>query len=131
MIKTLKVSDKTVRKFKSHKSWDYSTRNSLTNIVLEQTKIGGEPVPLVIDESLGLATEQSTSKTKVKIKRGSNIKGTFYPVGHKNHDPLVEKINYDGSYYRSVYNSINHLFYNEYLLNYIILPVKVNYLENL
>lgn len=114
MIKTLKVSDKTVRKFKSHKSWDYSTRNSLTNIVLEQTKQSGSPVPLVIDEAQGLATEQTTSRTSVKIKRGKNISGTFYPIGHKNYDPLVEKVNYDGSYYRSVYNSIKHLFYNDY-----------------
>ena len=70
MIKTLKVSDKVVRKFKSNRSWKYSTIDSLTNIVLEQQKQSGETVPLVIDENQGLATEQSTSSTKVKIKYG-------------------------------------------------------------
>ena len=114
MIKTLKVSDKIVRKFKSHKSWEHSTVDSLTNIVLEQPRKNGENATITLDERMGLATEQSSSKTKVKIKRGKKLTGTFYPVGHKNHNPSVEQINYDGSYYRSVYNSIKHLFYNEY-----------------
>ena len=114
MIKTLKVSDKVVRKFKSNRSWKYSTIDSLTNIVLEQQKQSGEPVPLVIDENQGLATEQSTSSTKVKIKYGKKIDGAFFPLGHRNYDSSKELINYDGSYYRSVYNSVKHLFYNEY-----------------
>ena len=89
MIKTLKVSDKIVRKFKSHKSWEHSTVDSLTNIVLEQPRKNGENATITLDERMGLATEQSSSKTKVKIKRGKKLTGTFYPVGHKNHNPSV------------------------------------------
>jgi hypothetical protein len=114
MIKSLKVSDKTVRKFKSSKSWTHSTIDSHTGIVLEQTLNNGLPVNLQLDSNLGLATEQFTNNTDIKIKYGKKTTGTFYPVDHPSYDKEYEKINYDGSYYRNVYNSVKHLFYNEY-----------------
>jgi len=82
MIKNLKVSDKVVRKFKSNKSWKYSTINSLGGISLEQTNLDGDRIPLVINEAQSLATEQNANNTKVKIRRGKRIDGTFYPQNH-------------------------------------------------
>lgn len=114
MIKSLKVSDKTVRKFKSSKSWKHSTIDSLTNLVLEQTLNNGNQVKIQLDDNLGLATEQNNNTTDIKIKYGKNTTGTFYPIAHKNYNAEYEKINYDGSYYRNVYNSVKHLFYNDY-----------------
>ena len=114
MIKSLKVSDKTVRKFKSSKSWKHSTIDSLTNLVLEQTLKNGNQVNIQLGDNLGLATEQNNNTTDIKIKYGKHTTGTFYPVTHKNYNADYEKINYDGSYYRNVYNSVKHLFYNDY-----------------
>ena len=70
MIKSLKVSDKTVRKFKSSKSWKHSTIDSLTNLVLEQTLNNGNQVKIQLDDNLGLATEQNNNTTDIKIKYG-------------------------------------------------------------
>jgi len=114
MIKNLKVSDKVVRKFKSNKSWKYSTINSLGGISLEQTNLDGDRIPLVLNEAQSLATEQNANNTKVKIRRGKRIDGTFYPHNHIFYDETKEPINIDGTYYRNVYNSVKHLFYNNY-----------------
>jgi hypothetical protein len=114
MIKSLRVSDKTVRKFKSAKSWRYSTIDSLSGLLLEQTKKDGTQIPLNIDTRESVALEQGSNAAKVKIKFGKNIKDRFYPEEHDFHNPATELKNTDGSYYRTVYSSIKHLFYNTY-----------------
>lgn len=114
MIKNLRVSDKTVRKFKSAKSWKYSTIDSLSNLVLEQTKKDGTQVPISLDTTQSIALEQASNKAKVKIKFGKKTDGRFYPDDHEFHNPEIELKNTDGSYYRTVYDSVKHLFYNNY-----------------
>ena len=52
------------------------------------------------------------------VKHGKKIDGVFYPVGHRRYDETKEPINYDGSYQRVVYNTIKHLFYNEYFVKH-------------
>ncbi len=115
MIKPLKVSDKSVRRFKTHKLWSYDNITSVDDILLEQENLDG-PLSLFLDESTVLSPEQTSSSTKLKVTRGKRYEptDTFYPVGHSLHDPTKELINGDGSYQRVVYNSIKHLFYNEY-----------------
>ena len=114
MIKNLRVSDKTVRKFKSAKSWRYSTIDSLSGLMLEQTKKDGSHIPLSINTHESISLEQASNNTKVKVKFGKNIKDRFYPESHEFHDPTKELKNTDGSYYRTVYSSVKHLFYNTY-----------------
>jgi hypothetical protein len=113
VIKTLKLSDKTVSKFKTHKEWNYSTTSSETSIILEQ----GNNIPIFTGIDSKLSTEQNDSYFNVKIKKGKNIKGTFFEKDSKYFDPEKEPLNTDGSYQRSVYNSVKHLFYNEYGLS--------------
>ena len=115
MIKPLKVSDKSVRRFKTHKQWTYDNITSADEILLEQENLDG-PISLYVDEQTVLSSEHTISTTKLKVSRGKRYAptDTFYPVGHKLHDPTYEYTNSDGSYQRVVYNSIKHLFYNEY-----------------
>jgi hypothetical protein len=51
-------------------------------------------------------------------KLGKNTKGTFYPTGHRYYDSKKEPINFDGTYHRVVYNTIKHLFYNDYFVKH-------------
>lgn len=115
MIKPLKVSDKSVRRFKTHKKWNYDNITSSDEILLEQSNADGS-LSLFIDEQTVLAPEQSEKSTSLKVSRGKRYSAsdTFYPKGHKLHDPSFELTNTDGTYQRVVYNSIKHLFYNEY-----------------
>ena len=86
MIKTLKLSDKTVSKFKTHKEWKYSTTSSETSIILEQ----GNNIPIFTGIDSKLSTEQNDSSFNVKIKKGKNIKGTFFEKDSKYFDPEKE-----------------------------------------
>ena len=110
MIKTLKLSDKSVRRFKSHKQWKYTTLDQGDSIILEQ----GNEIPLFLDTDVKLATEQNDSELKINVKSGKNIQGTFFNKESKYFNPTKELINHDGSYQRVVYNSVKHLFYNTY-----------------
>ena len=105
MIKTLKLSDKTVRRFKTHKTWKFSTIDLVDTILLEQ----GDNNSLYLNTEHAIATEQQQVETPLKIKYGKKIEGTFFPRGSKYYDSNVEPVNYDGSYQRVVYNSIKHL----------------------
>ena len=49
MIKPLKVSDKSVRRFVTHKNWNYNNITNLSNILLEQTS-NGKNIDLFVDE---------------------------------------------------------------------------------
>ena len=113
MIKTLKLSDKTISKFKTHKEWKYSTTGSENSIILEQ----GNNIPIFTGVDSTLSTEQNDSSFNVNIKKGKNIKGTFFDKNSKYFNQLKEPLNPDGSYQRVVYNSVKHLFYNEYGLS--------------
>jgi hypothetical protein len=114
MIKSLRVSDKTVRKFKSAKSWRYSTIDSMSDLMLEQTQTDGTKIALSINTNQSIALEQASNTTKVKVKFGKNMQDRFYPDSHEFHNPTTELKNTDGSYYRTVYSSVKHLFYNKY-----------------
>lgn len=115
MIKPLKVSDKSVRRFITHKKWNYNNISGLSNILLEQSTQSGD-TDLYINESFKLSVEQDKVNDLVKISKGKkfNENQTFYPTGHRLHDNRVELLNIDGTYQRSVYKSIKHLFYNDY-----------------
>ena len=113
MIKTLKLSEKSVSKFKTHKNWNYSTSGDGNSIILEQ----GDGIPLFSDIESPIATEQNDSDFNVNIKYGKEIKGTFFQKESKYYDELSEPVNQDGSYQRVVYNTIKHLFYNDYGLS--------------
>jgi hypothetical protein len=52
------------------------------------------------------------------VKHGEKITGPFYPVGHRKYNKEREPMNYDGSYHRVVYNTIKHLFYNDYFVSH-------------
>ena len=110
MIKTIKLSDKSVRRFKSHKKWTYTTLDQGDSIVLEQ----GNEIPIFLNSEVKLATEQNDSDLKLSVKEGKNIQGTFFDSKSKYYNPEAEPINHDGSYQRVVYNSVKHLFYNTY-----------------
>ena len=113
MIKTLKLSEKSVSKFKTHKNWNYSTFGDGNSIILEQ----GDGIPLFADIDRPVATEQNASNFNINIKYGKEIKGTFFRKESKYYDELNEPVNQDGSYQRVVYNTIKHLFYNDYGLS--------------
>lgn len=115
MIKPLKVSDKSVRRFITHKKWNYNNISGINNILLEQEGQSGA-IDLFLNESSKLSVEQSDVSNLVKISKGKNYDSNepFYPTGHRLHDPNKELLNIDGTYQRSVYKSIKHLFYNEY-----------------
>lgn len=110
MIKVLKLSNKSVRRFKTNKKWKYSSLDTSNSLILEQ----GDNIPLFIDSTNQLATEQNVSEFNLNIRYGKKISGTFFPEGSKYYDKLKEPINYDGTYHRVVYNSVKHLFYNDY-----------------
>ena len=107
MIKPLKVSDKSVRRFVTHKNWNYNNITNLSNILLEQTS-NGKNIDLFVDESVKLSTEQYDQSNLVKISRGKKYKEneTFYPSNHRLHDSTTELINTDGTYQRIVFNSV-------------------------
>ena len=86
----------------------------MSGLVLEQTKKDGTNIPLSIDTSQSIALEQDSNTTKVKVNFGKNMQDRFYPESHEFHNPNVELKNTDGSYYRTVYSSVKHLFYNKY-----------------
>ena len=113
MIKLLKASDTTVRKFKAYRTWKYDSTDSADNIILEQ----GDNIPLFVNSYKKLSTEQSGIDFKINVKYGKNIKGTFFTKESKHYDETKEPINYDGTYQRTVYNSVKHLFYNDYGLS--------------
>ena len=110
MIKILKLSNKSVRRFTTNKEWKYSTLSSDDSLILEQ----GDDIPIFIDSETQLATEQNKADFKLNITHGKNIKGTFFSKDSKYFDEKTEPLNFDGSYQRVVYNSMKHLFYNEY-----------------
>ena len=61
-----------------------------------------------------LSTEQNDSEFDLNMRFGKKVQGTFFSKDSKYFDESNEPLNYDGSYQRVVYNSIKHLFYNEY-----------------
>ena len=110
MIKTLKLSDKSVRRFKSHKSWKYSTLEQGDSLILEQ----GDNIPIFLNTDFKLVTEQNKNDFDLNVKKGKNISVHFFDIDSKYYDSEKEPINYDGSYQRVVYTSVKHLFYNNY-----------------
>lgn len=110
MIKVLKLSNKSVTRFSTNKKWNYSTLDSGSNIILEQ----GDGVPLFSSSVNKLSTEQNSSEFQLNMRFGKKISGTFFSKDSKHFDETKELLNYDGSYQRVVYNSIKHLFYNDY-----------------
>jgi hypothetical protein len=117
MIKTLKVSDKTIRKFNASKNWLYSSSEASDAILLEQeVSVEGKDVkiPIFGDIENSIALEQSDLQKGVKLRYAEKIEGTFYPYGHALYDAEKEPRNTDGTYARTIYNSVNHLFYNNY-----------------
>ena len=69
MIKSLRVSDKTVRRFKSAKTWNYSTIDSLSGLVLEQTKKDGKETIFFEAASLQIEPGQKLSPLDPKTKQ--------------------------------------------------------------
>lgn len=114
MIKNIKLSDKNVRKFRAKRKWKYSSIESTNELILEQEVDGGNEIPLFSDINNKVSLEQSDNTSGVKIRYAKKIDGTFFPKTHKKYDKNHELINKDGTYCRTVYNSINHLFYNNY-----------------
>jgi hypothetical protein len=118
MIKNIKLSDKNVRKFRAKRKWSYSSMESTNELVLEQEiytdNTKREQVPLFSDINNRISLEQSETTPNVQIRFAKKIKGTFFPKNHPNFDRETELINKDGTYCRTVYDSINHLFYNSY-----------------
>tara|TARA_B100001093_G_scaffold215047_1_gene206347 strand:+ start:25076 stop:34474 length:9399 start_codon:yes stop_codon:yes gene_type:complete len=110
VIKVLKLSNKSVTRFKTNKKWNYSTLDSGSNIVLEQ----GDNIPLFSSSINKLSTEQNNSEFKLNLRVGKKVTGTFFSKDSKYFNAEKEPLNYDGSYQRVVYNSIKHLFYNDY-----------------
>ena len=111
MIKVLKLSNKSVRRFTANKEWTYSTASAGDSLILEQ----GVDIPIFTDSENKLSPEQNKSDFNLTLKHGKHIKGTFFSQDSKYFDEKKEPLNYDGSYQRVVYNSIKHLFYNELL----------------
>lgn len=109
MIKPLKLSEKTVHRFKTFKKWEFSNIEN-NSILLEQ----GDKIPLCLDVDNKLSSEQSTSETGIKVRRGKQIKGTFFDKDSKYFNENIELLNHDGSYQRVIYDSVKHLFYNTY-----------------
>ena len=110
MIKVLKLSNKSVTRFNTNKKWNYSTLDSGSNIILEQ----GEDIPLFSSTTNKLSTEQNNSEFKLNMRVGKKVTGTFFSKDSKHFNSKNEPLNYDGSYQRVVYNSVKHLFYNDY-----------------
>ena len=110
MIKVLKLSNKSVTRFNTNKKWKYSTLNSGSSIILEQ----GDNIPLFSSSVNTLSTEQNDSEFKLNMRIGKKVTGTFFSKDSKHFNKDKEPLNYDGSYQRVVYNSVKHLFYNEY-----------------
>ena len=110
MIKVLKLSNKSVTRFNTNKKWNYSTLDSGSNIVLEQ----GDDIPLFSSATNKLSTEQNNSEFKLNMRVGKKVTGTFFSKDSKHYNSKNEPLNYDGSYQRVVYNSVKHLFYNDY-----------------
>ena len=130
MIKPLKSSDRIVRPFKTFKKWSFTNIDSSDVILLEQaldeTEIDHHMddlarVPLGWENENGASPEQQdlgNDEIDINVKYGEPASGTFYPKGHRKYDPTKEPVNFDGSYYRVVYNTIKHLFYNEYFVQH-------------
>lgn len=118
MIKNIKLSDKNVRKFRAKRKWSYSSMESTNELVLEQEVLTdntrSEQIPLFSDINSKLSLEQSETTPNVQIRFAKKTKGTFFPKSHPNFDRESELVNKDGTYCRTVYDSINHLFYNSY-----------------
>ena len=114
MIKNIKLSDKNVRKFRAKRKWKYSSLESTNELVLEQEVGAGNQVPLFSDINNKLSLEQSENASGIKIRYAKKTEGTFFPREHKSFDKDKELVNNDGTYCRTIYDSINHLFYNRY-----------------
>ena len=118
MIKNIKLSDKNVRKFRAKRKWSYSSMESTNELVLEQEVITDNArntqIPLFSDINNKISLEQSEITPNVQIRFAKKTKGTFFPKNHPNFDRESELLNKDGTYCRTVYDSINHLFYNNY-----------------
>lgn len=114
MIKNIKLSDKNVRKFRANRKWKYSSLESTNELILEQEVDGGTKIPLFSDINNKLSLEQSESDSAVTIRFAKKTDGTFYPRGHSHYDENTEPVNKDGTYCRTIYSSIRHLFYNNY-----------------
>ena len=90
MIKTLKLSNKSVRRFVANKDWNYSTLSSEDALVLEQ----GDNIPIFIDSETQLSTEQNKSDFNLNLKYGKNIKEHF-SKDSKYFNEADEPLNYD------------------------------------
>jgi hypothetical protein len=62
--------------------------------------------------------ESQKVDSELTFKFGKKIEGMFFPKGHKYYNQEKEPINIDGTYYRTTYKSIKHLFYNDYNIQY-------------
>ena len=82
MIKILKLSNKSVRRFTANKEWKYSTLSSEDSLILEQ----GDNIPIFLDSETQLATEQNKSDFKLNVKHGKNVKGTFFSKDSEHFD---------------------------------------------
>ena len=114
MIKNIKLSDKNVRKFRAKRKWKYSSLESTNELILEQEVDGGTKIPLFSDINNIISLEQSESDPAVTIRFAKKTEGTFFPRGHPHFNEDEELLNKDGTYCRTIYKSISHLFYNNY-----------------
>lgn len=76
---------------------------------------------LLYESGYGAAPEEhdiAFGEFDIKVKHGKKLDGSFYPVGHRKYDSAKEPINSDGSYHRVIYNTIKHLFYNDYFVEH-------------
>lgn len=118
MIKSLKSSDKIVRPFKTFKTWKFQNKVHDDNILLEQQDDTSDDTVILDDEECSLSMESQTITSVLNFKFGKKIEGMFFPQGHKYYDREKEPINVDGTYYRTTYSSVKHLFYNDYNIPY-------------
>lgn len=91
------------------------------NVTLAIYKEGSPDNHLLYENGYGASPEKSEPRNgefEIKVKYGKKIDGAFYPRGHRKHNPDKEPMNNDGSYFRVVYNTIKHLFYNDYFVNH-------------
>jgi hypothetical protein len=119
MIKSLKSSDKIVRPFKTFKTWKLQNKEHPDSILLEQQQLVDEDETVLLDSvDCSLSIETQKFDSDLNFKYGKKIRGVFFPQGHKYHNSVEEPMNVDGTYYRTVYDSVKHLFYNDYNIQY-------------
>lgn len=111
MIKALERASVTTVPFKTHKSWNVDTAEQADLLLLEQS---GSDEGMFVNEfytSSLLALEQQSYNGFFRVLEGLHISGTFFETSSIHWSSIDNPINWEGSYKRLVYDSVDHLYY--------------------